>query len=110
MNEEELEAIRQKKMAQRQEQYQEQAAQAQKQQEMLRQLRDGAKLFLSREAQERLDTLRVSRPEKTAKAEAIIIRLAQNKQISREQPLSDDMLRDMLRKLDPQRETKIEFR
>lgn len=93
-----------------QEQYRGQAEARQKQEAMLQQLRKGAQLFLTRTAQDRLDTLRISHPEKAAKTEAIIVRLAQNRQITREKPLDDEMLLEMLRKMEPKRETKIEFR
>lgn len=103
MSEEDVEEIRRQRIAQMQQQQAERA----RQQMMLQQLRKGAQLFLTREAQDRLDTLRVAHPEKASKAELVIVKMAEAGSISRELPLADGRLRQILRDMEPRRETTI---
>lgn len=107
MDESEIEAIRQRKIAEMQRQ-QQQSAQAEEQakqrdaqkQNILRQL-------LTVDARERLANVRVAYPDLAESVEYQLIQLAQSGRLKGQ--INDAMLRDILRQMTPQqREIKIE--
>lgn len=102
----ELEEIRQKRAAE----IQNAQAQEAKEREMLQQLRKGAMLFLTDSARERLDRASFANPAIAAQAEVEIVKLAQAGRVSRENPLDEEKLKTLLRRLQPARETKLEYR
>ena len=97
----ELEEIRQKRMAELQ------GAREQEEREraMLQQLRKGAMLFLTDAARDRLDRASFANPAIAAQAEIEILKMAQTGMVSREKPLDEDKLLQILRKLQPTRES-----
>ena len=107
MDESEIEAIRQRKIAemQRQQQQSAQAEEAAKQrdaqkQNILRQL-------LTVDARERLANVRMAYPDLAESVEYQLIQLAQSGRLKGQ--INDSMLRDILRQMTPQqREIKIE--
>lgn len=105
---EELEAIRQRKLAQLQEQeatkaQEEQRAQLEAQkQSILRQI-------LNEEARQRLANVRLARPQFAEAVELQLIQLAQQGAIK--EKLTDNQLKDILRKIQGQkRDTKVDVR
>jgi len=84
-----------------------QEGEAEKQRQMFQQLRKGAQLFLAPAAMDRLDNLRIVSPEMAAQAELMIVKLVQDGQISRENPMSDQQLLTLLRNLRTDRQTTI---
>ena len=107
-NEDELEAIRQRKIAQLQEQ---QAAQAQEEQEAAFEAQKQAVLrqILTEEARQRLTNVKLVRPQLAEAVEVRLIQLAQQGAIA--DKLTDDQLKEILRKIQGQkRESKIDIR
>jgi len=102
----ELEEIRQKRMAELQ------GARDQEEREraMLQQLRKGAMLFLTDKARDRLDRASFANPAIAAQAEIEIVKMAQSGMISREKPLDEDQLVKILRKYNPSRESTFKRR
>lgn len=102
----ELEEIRQRKMAE----HQSAKAQEDKERMMLQQLRKGAMLFLTDTARDRIDRASFANPAIAAQAEIAIVKMAQSGQISRENPLTEEKLVELLRQLQPRREPTMEWR
>ena len=103
-NENELDALRQKRLAEargRQEQ-------AEANQEALANLRRGVLPFLDQKASERLDRLRVVDPMKAAKVESYIVQLARAGRINENKKVSEPEILGIMKTIDPKRrETKI---
>ena len=100
---EEIDELRQRKLAE----LQQQEAEAERQRQMLQQLRKGTQLFLTQAARDRLDNLSIVRPDVSAQAELMIVKLVQNGQLTRENPMSDQQLLTILRQLTAEKETTI---
>ena len=106
---EELEALRQKKLAELQEQ--QASAQMQEEQKAAHEAQKQAILrqILTEEARQRLTNVKLVRPQLAEAVEVRLIQLAQQGAIS--DKLSDSQLKDILRKIQGQkRETKIDIR
>ncbi|MCG3216599.1 MAG: DNA-binding protein [Candidatus Heimdallarchaeota archaeon] len=106
---EELEALRQKKLAELQEQ--QASAQMQEEQKAAHEAQKQAILrqILTEEAKQRLTNVKLVRPQLAEAVEVRLIQLAQQGAIS--DKLSDSQLKDILRKIQGQkRETKIDIR
>lgn len=72
--------------------------------EMLSQLRKGVQIFLAPEAADRLDRLRMTKPEKVARAEMHILQnLVRAGKISQERKLADEELKLILKQMEPQK-------
>jgi programmed cell death protein 5 len=98
----EMEALRQRRMAELQARVEDQQAAAARAEEIAAMV----KRLLSPEARQRLAALRAANPELAAKVEALLAYLAQSGRLQK--PLSDAELRAMLAKLaGRKRETKI---
>ena len=105
---EELEAIRQRKLAQLQEQ---EAAKAQEEQRAQLEAQKQAILrqILNEEARQRLANVRLARPQFAEAVELQLIQLAQQGAIK--EKLTDNQLKDILRKIQGQkRDTKVDVR
>ena len=106
---EELEALRQKKLAEMQEQ--QAASQMQEEQKAALEAQKQAILrqILTEEARQRLTNVKLVRPELAEAVEVRLIQLAQQGAIN--DKLSDAQLKDILRKIQGQkRETKVDIR
>ena len=106
---EELEALRQKKLAEMQEQ--QAAAQVQEEQKAALEAQKQAILrqILTEEARQRLTNVKLVRPQLAEAVEVRLIQLAQQGSIN--DKLSDAQLKDILRKIQGQkRETKVDIR
>ena len=107
-NEDEMEAIRQRKIAQLQEQ---QAAQAQEEQQAAVEAQKQSILrqILTEEARQRLANVKLVYPQLAESVELRLIQLAQQGQIGGK--LTDEQLKEILRKIQGQkRESKIDIR
>jgi len=107
-NEDELEAIRQRRIAQLQEQ---QAVQAQEQQQAAVEAQKQSILrqILTEEARQRLANVKLVYPQLAEAVELRLIQLAQQGQIG--DKLTDEQLKEILRKIQGQkRESKIDIR
>ncbi len=98
---EELDEIRRRKMADLQRQQSQQSAMEQQAQQMDAQKQAILRGILTPEARERLGTVRMAYPDVASMVEDQLIVLAQQGRIT--DPVSDDLLRQILRKLAPQR-------
>ncbi|MFH1786662.1 MAG: DNA-binding protein [archaeon] len=105
MGDTELEEIRRQRMAQLQRQKEHESTQ-----QLLQQLRRGAQLFITREAADRLDRVRYAHPQKAVLAEQSIVEMAKRRQISRENPLTEEQLIVILQSFGAERETTTERR
>lgn len=106
LNDEELEAIKQRKMQELQKQMEEE----QKRQELAAQRRAILRTILTPEARERLDNLRVVRPELVDALEQQLIALAQSGRVR--VPITDEDLKKILEAVYKQvhREFRIRYR
>ena len=106
MSDEELEAIRRKKLSALQRRASDEQKQVQAEQEMEAQKQALLRQILSPEARQRLTNLKMVKPEFTEQLELQLIQLAQTGKVSL--PLSDDQLKQILIQLQSRkRETKI---
>ena len=106
MSDEELEAIRRRKLSALQNRASDEQKRAQAEQEIDAQKQALLKQILSPEARQRLTNLRMIKPEFTEQLELQLIQLAQMGKIP--VPLSDAQLKQILIQLQPRkRETKI---
>ena len=106
MSDEELEAIRRKKLSALQRRASDEQKQAQAEQEMEAQKQALLRQILSPEARQRLTNLKMVKPEFTEQLELQLIQLAQTGKVPL--PLSDDQLKQILIQLQSRkRETKI---
>ncbi|MEN2974811.1 MAG: DNA-binding protein [Candidatus Caldarchaeales archaeon] len=100
IDEEELEKIRMKKMAELQQKAAEEERKRREQEKM-----SALRIILTLEARQRLANLRLVRPELVEQLEEQLIRLAQSGRISI--PITDDVLKEILSKLDAERRREI---
>ena len=109
MEDPELEAIRQRRMAELQQQAQSQAAQEEQARRMEMQKQNALRQILTTEARQRLANIRLANPQMADSVEMQLIQLAQS---GRLQGIIDDtMLRSILGQIAPQhREITIERR
>jgi programmed cell death protein 5 len=106
MSDEELEAIRRKKLLARQQQINDEQRQAQREQELQAQKQALLRQILSPEARQRLTNLALIKPEFTEQLELQLIQLAQSGRL--QFPISDAQLKQLLIQLQSRkRETKI---
>ena len=108
-NDDELEAIRQKKLAQ----IQEQQAASQAQEEQLATLeaqkQSILRQILTEEARQRLTNVKLVRPQVAEAVELRLIQIAQHGGVK--EKINDEQLKDILRKIQGQkRETKVDIR
>ncbi|MHA1551856.1 MAG: DNA-binding protein [Candidatus Heimdallarchaeaceae archaeon] len=108
-NDDELEAIRQKKLAQMQEQ--QAASQAQEEQlaTLEAQKQSILRQILTEEARQRLTNVKLVRPQVAEAVELRLIQIAQQGGVK--EKINDEQLKDILRKIQGQkRETKVDIR
>jgi programmed cell death protein 5 len=106
MSDEELEAIRRKKLLARQQRMGDEQKQAQQEQELEAQKQALLRQILSPEARQRLTNLALIKPEFTEQLELQLIQLAQSGRL--QIPVSDAQLKQLLVQLQSRkRETKI---
>src|SRR5574344_1188331 len=109
MEDPELEALRQKRMAEIQQQAQQQAAQEEKAKQFEMQKQSVLRQILTPEARDRLANIKLANPQMADGVEMQLIQLAQSGRL--QGVIDDAMLRDILRQVAPQhREIKIERR
>lgn len=106
MSDEELEELKKRRMLELQQQQGEKERQAQMQQELEAQKRAILRQILTPEARERLNRIKIVKPELAEAVELQLIQLAQAGQLGN--VLTDDQLKTILRRLtDKQRDIKI---
>jgi programmed cell death protein 5 len=106
MSDEELEAIRRKKLLARQQRMSDEQKQAQQEQELEAQKQALLRQILTPEARQRLTNLALIKPEFTEQLELQLIQLAQSGRL--QTPVSDAQLKQLLIQLQSRkRETKI---
>ena len=109
MEDPELEAIRQRRMAELQQQAQNQAAQEEQAKRMEMQKQNALRQILTTEARQRLANIRLANPHMADTVEMQLIQLAQSGRI--QGIIDDTMLRNILAQIAPQhREITIERR
>lgn len=109
MEDPELQAIRQRRMAELQQQAQNQAAQEEQAQRMEMQKQNVLRQILTTEARQRLANIRLANPQMAESVEMQLIQLAQSGRI--QGIIDDTMLRNILTQIAPQhREITIERR
>ncbi len=108
-NDEELEAIRQRKFAQMQEQQAASQAQEEQQATLEAQKQTILRQILTEEARQRLANVKLVRPQVAEAVELRLIQIAQQGGVK--EKINDEQLKDILRKIQGQkRETKVEIR
>lgn len=100
MGDDELAEIRRQRMMQRQQQMAEQE-QAQRQQQMQAQIQSVLMQAMEPEARERLNTIKLTKPEFAAAVEQQIVALAQSGSLR--QKITDDQLKQLLSQIVPQK-------
>lgn len=106
MSDEELEELKKRRMLELQQQQVEKERQAQMQQELEAQKQAILRQILTPEARERLNRIKIVKPELAEAVELQLIQLAQTGRLGN--VLTDDQLKTILRKLtDKQRDIKI---
>lgn len=101
MEDPELEAIRQKRMAELQQQAQSQAAQQEQAQRVEAQKQGVLRQILTPEARDRLANIRLANPQMAESVEVQLIQLAQSGRLRG--VIDDTMLRNILAQIAPQR-------
>ena len=108
-DDEEMEAIRQRKLAELQQQQVAQAAQEEQKAAVEAQKQSILRQILTEDARQRLANIKLVRPQLAEAVEIRLIQLAQQGSLS--EKLTDAQLKDILRKIQGQkRETKIDIR
>ena len=108
-NDEELEAIRQRKLAQMQEQQIASQAQEEQQATLEAQKQSILRQILTEEARQRLANVKLVRPQVAEAVELRLIQIAQQGGVK--EKINDEQLKEILRKIQGQkRETKVEIR
>ncbi len=108
-NDEELEAIRQRKFAQMQEQQAASQAQEEQQATLEAQKQTILRQILTEEARQRLANVKLVRPQVAEAVELRLIQIAQQGGVK--EKINDEQLKEILRKIQGQkRETKVEIR
>lgn len=101
MGDDELSEIRQRRMAQLQQQAQEQQAELEQQQRIKSQIQMVLMQVLEPDARERLNTIRLTKPEFAGAVEQQLVALAQSGRLR--QKITDAQLKELLRQLAPAR-------
>lgn len=101
MEDPELAALRQKRMAELQQQQQQQAAQAERAQQIEAQKQSVLRQILTPEARDRLANIKVANPEYANQVEMQLIQLAQSGRL--QGVIDDNMLRRILQQTAPQK-------
>ncbi|MCL2712760.1 MAG: DNA-binding protein [Methanomassiliicoccaceae archaeon] len=101
MDDSELEALRQRKLAEMQQGGQQQAEAKERARQMEIQKQAMLRQILTPEARDRLSNVRVANPEMANMVEVQLIQLAQSGRLAG--MINDDMLRDILMRVAPQR-------
>lgn len=99
MGDDELSEIRQRRMAQLQQQAQEQQAESEQQQRVKSQMQMLLMQVLEPEARERLNTIKLTKPEFAGAVEQQLVALAQSGRLK--QKITDAQLKELLRQLAP---------
>ena len=108
-DDEELEAIRQKKLAQIQEQQAASQAQTEQHATLEAQKQSILRQILTEEARQRLTNVKLVRPQVAEAVELRLIQIAQQGGVK--EKINDDQLKEILRKIQgPKRETKVDIR
>ncbi len=108
-NDEELDLIRQRKLAEMQQQQAAQEAQEEERATLEAQKQTILRQILTEEARQRLANIKLVRPQLAESVEVRLIQLAQQGSLS--EKLTDAQLKDILRKIQGQkRETKVDIR
>ncbi len=108
-NDEELEAIRQRKLAQIKEQQAASQAQEEQQATLEAQKQSILRQILTEEARQRLTNVKLVRPQVAEAVELRLIQIAQQGGVK--EKINDEQLKDILRKIQGQkRETKVDIR
>ncbi|MHA1345388.1 MAG: DNA-binding protein [Candidatus Heimdallarchaeaceae archaeon] len=108
-DDEELEAIRQRKLAQIQEQQAASQAQTEQQATLEAQKQSILRQILTEEARQRLANVKLVRPQVAEAVELRLIQIAQQGGVK--EKINDDQLKEILRKIQgPKRETKVDIR
>jgi programmed cell death protein 5 len=108
-NDEELEAIRQRKLAQMQEQQIASQAQEEQQATLEAQKQSILRQILTEEARQRLANVKLVRPQVAEAVELRLIQIAQQGGVK--EKINDEQLKEILRKIQGQkRETKVDIR
>lgn len=109
MDDSELEALRRKKMAELQQNSQQQAAAEERAKQVEVQKQAILRQIMTPEARDRLNNVKIANPELANGVEMQLIQLAQSGRLH--DMITDDMLRNILRQVSPQRrEINIERR
>jgi len=109
MDDPELEALRQRRMQELQEQAAQQQAQEQQRQQVEMQLQNAMRQILTPEARDRLNNIILANPQMGQQIEMQLVQLAQSGRIP--VPVTDEMLRNILGQITPKkREITIERR
>lgn len=98
---EELEALRKKRMLELQQRFSQEQRQIQMQQQVEMQKQAFLRRILASDARQRLTNLKMVKPEFTAQLELQLIQLAQSGRLKT--PVTDGQLKDILARLQPQR-------
>lgn len=101
MEDPELEALRQKRMAEIQQQAQNQAVQEEQAQQFENQKQSALRKILTPEARDRLANIKLANPDQANAIEMQLIQLAQSGQLR--SVVTDAMLREILQKMIPQK-------
>ncbi len=101
MEDPELMALRQKRMAELQQQAQNQAAQQEQAERFEMQKQNALRQILTPEARDRLANIRLANPQMAASVESQLIQLAQSGRLAG--VIDDTMLRNILAQISPQR-------
>ena len=102
MGDDELAEIRRQRMKQLQQQQMAEQEQAQRQQQMQAQIQSVLIKVMEPEARERLNTIRLTKPEFAAAVEQQIVALAQSGRL-RQKKITDDQLKQLLSQIVPQK-------
>ncbi|MCP1662061.1 MAG: DNA-binding protein [Methanocalculus sp. MSAO_Arc1] len=103
MEDDELAELRQRRMAQMQQQQQAEAHEAEKQAQMDQQMQMVLMQYLEPEARERLNTIKLTKPDFARAVEQQIVILAQQGRLSSTQKITDAQLKQLLAQLVPQK-------
>lgn len=103
MGDDELAELRQRRLAQLQQQQQSEEQEADRQRQVDQQIQMVLMQVLEPEARERLNTIKLTKPDFARAVEQQLVMLAQQGRLSRTQKITDAQLRQLLAQLVPQK-------
>ncbi len=103
MGDDELSELRQRRLAQMQQQQQAEQHEAQRQQQIDQQVQMVLMQVLEPEARERLNTIKLTKPDFARAVEQQLVMLAQQGRLSRTTKITDTQLKELLKQLVPQK-------